>query len=94
MGTKYIKCATFDNNGDVKSVEYSTAIPDETVGTKTKRDVIDDILRGEEYETAVRKTDEWRTDEVRVNDGEWLRIDDEKTPEDHLGDVPDCTDRE
>ncbi len=93
MGTRYIKCSTFDNSGDVKSVEYSNSISGETVGTKTKQDVIDDIMRGKEYETAVRKTDERRTEEVRVHDGEWLRTDDEKKSEDDLGDVPDCTDR-
>lgn len=77
----------------MKSVEYSNSIPGETVGTKTKQDVIEDIMRGEEYETAVRKTQEWRTEEVRVHDGEWLRVDGEEEPEDDLGDVPDCTER-
>jgi len=93
MSTRYIKCSRHDSSGDVKSVEYSNSIPGETVGTKTKQGVIEEIMRGEEYETAVRKTRKWRTEEVRVHDGEWLRVDGEKEPEDDLGDVPDCTER-
>ena len=55
MSTRYIKCSRHDSSGDVKSVEYSNSIPGETVGTKTKQGVIEEIMRGEEYETAVRK---------------------------------------
>ena len=87
--TKYVKCADEDD-GEVEAVGYSHKLHGEPVGEKTKREVIDDLRKGKEYEVAVRKTDEWHTESIHVYDDDWLRIDDEEKPEDYLGKIPEC----
>jgi len=86
---KYVKCADKDG-GEVKSVGYSHKMHGEPVGKKPKKEVIDDLRTGDEYEVAVRKTDEWHTERIHVHDGDWLRIDGEEKPEDNLGEIPKC----
>lgn len=86
---KYVKCADKDD-GEVESVGYSHKMHGEPVGKKSKKELIDDLRTGEEYQVAVRKTDEWHTENIHVHDGDWLRIDDEEKEEDNLGKIPEC----
>mgnify|MGYP000185014139 FL=1 len=88
--TKYIKCADKDD-GEVEVVGYSHKLHGDPVGKKQKQEVIDDLRTGEDYEVAVRKTDEWHTERIHVHDDDWLRIDDEGKEEDHLGKIPECS---
>jgi len=90
MDTRYIRCVERGDDGDIESVGYSTTMHGEVVGKKTKQEVVDDILRGDDYETAVRKTEEWRTEEVHVQDGDRLRVDGDGSGDD-LGGLPDCS---
>jgi hypothetical protein len=88
--TKYVKCADRED-GEVETVGYSHKVHGDPVGKKPKQEVIDDLRTGEEYEVAVRRTDEWHTERIHVRDGDWLRIDDEGKAEDHLGKIPECS---
>ena len=88
--TKYVKCADENYDGEITSVGYSHKLHGEPVGTKSKKELIDDLRTGEEYEVAVRKTDEWHTEKIHIHDDKWLRIDDKETSEDNLGKIPEC----
>ncbi len=88
--TKYVKCADENYDGEITSVGYSNKVHGEPVGEKSKKEVIDDLRTGEEYEVAVREGNQWNTQQIHVYDGKWLRIDDEEKEEDDLGKVPEC----
>ncbi len=90
METRYVKCANYDHEGNVESVGYANEMHEEPVGTKSKQEVIDDIRRGVSYEIAVRETQEWRTEEIHVYDGDWIRVDADEEPEDELDKIPEC----
>jgi len=79
MENRYVKCAEYDFEGNVESVGYANEMHGEPVGKKSKEEVIDDIRRGVSYETAVRETQEWRTEEIHVYDGDWIRTDTENS---------------
>ena len=87
--TKYVKCAD-EEDGEITSVGYSHKIHGDPVGTKSKRELIDDLRRGDTYEVALRKTDEWHTETIHIHDDRWLRLDDEEMEEDDLGELPEC----
>lgn len=89
--TRYIKCADTKHDGEVRSVEYSIKIHGEPVGEKTKKELIDDLRRGEEYEVAIREGEQWHTEKIHIHDDRWLRTDDEEKAEDDLGKIPECS---
>ena len=65
--TKYVKCADENYDGEITSVGYSHKVHGEPVGTKSKKELIDDLRTGEQYEVAIREGEKWRTDyEVTV----------------------------
>jgi len=89
--TKYVKCADENYDGEITSVGYSNKVHGEPVGEKSKKEVIDDLRMGEEYEVAVREGNQWNTERIRVHNDRWLRIDDDGNAEDNLGKIPECS---
>ena len=89
--TKYVKCADENYDGEITSVGYSHKVHGEPVGTKSKKELIDDLRTGEQYEVAIREGEKWRTERIRIHEDKWLRLDDEETPEDDLDKIPECS---
>lgn len=87
--TKYVKCADREGS-EITSVGYSHKIHGDPVGTKTKKELIDDLRTGEEYEVAIREGEKWHTESIHIHDDRWLRTDGEEKAEDDLGKIPEC----